>query len=90
MGLIVISARDLQRIEILSKVIGGSKTLASADHILDLSTRLVRRLLDRVRTTEPRRSGIKRVVNRPTNCGLTLAAEKLECLHDYGHAVKQG
>lgn len=50
MGLIAMSERDLQRIEILSKVIAGRMTLVSAAHVLDLSTRQVRRLLERMRT----------------------------------------
>lgn len=49
MGLITMSERDLQRIEVLSKVIAGRQTLASAAHVLDLSTRQVRRLSDRMR-----------------------------------------
>ena len=48
MGLITMSERDLQRIEVLSKVIAGRQTLASAAHVLDLSTRQVRRLLNRI------------------------------------------
>ncbi|APG88454.1 transposase (plasmid) [Sinorhizobium americanum CCGM7] len=48
MGLIAMSERDLQRIEILSKVIAGRMTLVSAAHVLGLSTRQVRRLLDRI------------------------------------------
>ncbi|MGK6317838.1 ISNCY family transposase [Neorhizobium sp. DT-125] len=50
MGLIAMSERDLQRIEILSKVIAGRMTLVSAAHVLDLSERQVRRLLERIRT----------------------------------------
>ena len=50
MALIAMSERDLQRIEILSKVVGGRMTLVSAAHVLDLSTRQVRRLLERIRT----------------------------------------
>jgi hypothetical protein len=46
MGLIVMSERDLQRIEVLSKVTEGRTTFASAAHVLALSTRQVRRLLD--------------------------------------------
>jgi transposase len=46
MGLIVMSERDLQRIEVLSKVTEGRTTIASAAHVLALSTRQVRRLLD--------------------------------------------
>lgn len=50
MGLIAMSERDLQRIEILSKVVAGRMTMVSAAHVLDLSTRQVRRLLQRLRT----------------------------------------
>jgi transposase len=50
MGLIAMSERDLQRIEILSKVIAGRMTTVSAAHVLDLSERQVRRLLQRIRT----------------------------------------
>lgn len=46
MVLIAMSERDLQRIEVLSKVIGGRMALAA--HVLGLSTRQVRRLLDRI------------------------------------------
>jgi transposase len=50
MGLIAMSERDLQRIEILSKVVAGRMTTVSAAHVLDLSERQVRRLLERIRT----------------------------------------
>ncbi len=50
MGLIAMSERDLQRIEVLSKVIDGRMTLVTAAHVLGLSTRQVRRLLERIRT----------------------------------------
>lgn len=45
MGLIAIRMLDLQRNEVLSKVIAGRTTLASAAHVLALSKRQVRRLL---------------------------------------------
>jgi hypothetical protein len=45
MGLIAMSERDLQRIEVLSKVVDGRMTMVSAAHGLDLSTRQVHRLL---------------------------------------------
>ncbi|MDI7861956.1 ISNCY family transposase [Rhizobiaceae bacterium n13] len=48
MGLIAMSERDLQRIEVLSKVTAGRMTLVSAAHVLNLSTRQVRRLLNRM------------------------------------------
>ncbi|KWV53654.1 hypothetical protein AS026_03105 [Rhizobium altiplani] len=44
MGLIAMSERDLQRIEILSKVNDGRMTLVSAAHVLDLSERQVERM----------------------------------------------
>ena len=50
MGLIAMGERDLQRIEVLSKVIGGRMTMVSAAHVLGLSERQVRRLLQRMRT----------------------------------------
>jgi transposase len=50
MGLIAMSERDLQRIEVLSNVLAGRMTLLSAAHVLDLSERQVRRLLERIRT----------------------------------------
>lgn len=39
MGLIAMSERDLQRIEVLSKVIDGRMTMVSAAHVLGLSER---------------------------------------------------
>ncbi len=50
MGLIAMSERDLQRIEVLSKVVAGRMTTVSAAHVLDLSERQIRRLLGRIRT----------------------------------------
>ncbi|NHT77588.1 ISNCY family transposase [Rhizobiaceae bacterium CRRU44] len=50
MGLIAMSERDLQRIEVLSKVVAGRMTMVSAAHVLDLSERQIRRLLERIRT----------------------------------------
>lgn len=50
MGLIAMSELDLQRIEVLSKVSAGRMTMVSASHVLDVSTRQVRRLLERIRT----------------------------------------
>jgi hypothetical protein len=45
MGLIAMRERDLQRIEVLSKVAAGRMTMVSAAHVLDVSTRQVHRLL---------------------------------------------
>jgi hypothetical protein len=66
MGLIAMSARDLQRIEILSKVIAGRMTLVSAAHVLDLSTRQVRRLLERIKT-DGAASIRHKAIGRPSN-----------------------
>jgi hypothetical protein len=66
MGLIAMSERDLQRIEILSKVIAGRMTLVSAAHVLDLSERQVGRLLERISTggVAPFRH---KAIGRPSN-----------------------
>ncbi|MGN6775915.1 ISNCY family transposase [Rhizobium sp.] len=66
MGLIAMSERDLQRIEILSKVVSGRMTLVSAAYVLDLSTRQVRRLLDRIRT-DGAASIRHKAIGRPSN-----------------------
>lgn len=47
MGWILMSERELHRIEVLSKVVEGRMTLVSAAHVLALSARHVHRLLDR-------------------------------------------
>jgi hypothetical protein len=46
MGLIVMSERDLQRIEVLSKIVEGRMTIVAASSVLAISSRQVRRLLD--------------------------------------------
>ena len=66
MGLIAMSERDLQRIEVLSKVIAGRMTLVSAAHVLDLSTRQVRRLLERI-STSGAASIRHKAIGRPSN-----------------------
>ncbi|TBC38696.1 ISNCY family transposase [Rhizobium ruizarguesonis] len=86
MGLIAMSERDLQRIEILSKVIAGRMTLVSAAHVLDLSTRQVRRLLERIRTGGAasirhkaigrRRSVRKRISDGVRDYAVTLVRER--------------
>ena len=66
MGLIAMSERDLQRIEVLSKVIDGRTTIVSAARVLGLSERQVRRLLDRMRTTGA--ASIRhKAIGRPSN-----------------------
>ncbi|MFS8121111.1 ISNCY family transposase [Rhizobium sp. BR 250] len=66
MGLIAMSERDLQRIEVLSKVVGGRMTTVSASHVLDLSERQVRRLLERMRT-DGAASIRHKAIGRPSN-----------------------
>ncbi|QGJ76907.1 ISNCY family transposase [Sinorhizobium meliloti] len=66
MGLIAMSERDLQRIEVLSKVIDGRMTLVTAAHVLGLSTRQVRRLLERMRT-DGAASIRHKAIGRPSN-----------------------
>ncbi|WP_163883713.1 ISNCY family transposase [Rhizobium laguerreae] len=66
MGLIAMSERDLQRIEILSKVVDGRATLVSAARVLGLSERQVCRLLERIRTTGA--ASIRhKAIGRPSN-----------------------
>ncbi|KAB2692587.1 ISNCY family transposase [Ochrobactrum sp. Kaboul] len=70
MGLITMSERDLQRIEVLSKVAAGRMTMVSAAHVLDLSTRQVRRLLERMQTGGA--ASIRhRAIGRPSNNRIT-------------------
>lgn len=66
MGLIAMSERDVQRIEVLSKVMAGRMTLVSAAHVLDLSERQVRRLLDRI-STDGAASIRHKAIGRPSN-----------------------
>ncbi len=66
MGLIAMSERDLQRIEVLSKVIAGRMTLVSAAHVLGLSTRQVRRLLGRI-SADGAASIRHQAIGRPSN-----------------------
>lgn len=79
MGLIVMSERGLQWIEVLSKLTEGRTAIASAAQVLALSTRQVRRLQDvfedvgaaAIRHTSRDRASNNRISNP------TLAAEKL-------------
>lgn len=89
MGLIAMSERDLQRIEVLSKVVGGRMTMVSAAHILDLSERQVRRLLERIRTggaASIRHKAIGRPSNNRISDGVRDYAVTLvrECYADFG------
>ena len=49
MGWVTMSERDLQRIEVLTEVMAGQRTVASAATVLDVSVRQVGRLLVRYR-----------------------------------------
>lgn len=70
MGLVTMSERDLQRIEVLSKVSAGRMTMVSAAHVLDLSERQVRRLLERMQTGGA--ASIRhRAIGRPSNNRIT-------------------
>lgn len=89
MGLIAMSERDLQRIEVLSKVVGGRMTTVSAAHVLDLSERQVRRLLERMRTggaASIRHRSIGRPSNNRISDGVRDYAVTLvrECYADFG------
>jgi transposase len=80
MGLITMSERDLQRIEVLSKVMAGRMTMVSAAHVLDLSERQVRRLLDRMRT-DGAASIRHKAIGRPSNNRIT------DSVRDYAVAL---
>ena len=82
MGLIAMSERDLQRIEVLSKVIGSRMTLAAAAHVLGLSERQVRRLVERMRTggaASIRHKAIGRPSNNKISDGIKDYAVTLVC-----------
>jgi hypothetical protein len=49
MGWVLMSERDVRRIEVLTEVLSGRRTSASAADVLAITTRQVRRLLDRLR-----------------------------------------
>lgn len=73
MGLIAMSERDIQRIEVLSKVLAGRMTVQSAAHVLDLTARHVRRLLHRMTTSGAasiRHKAIGRVSNNRIEPGI--------------------
>jgi len=89
MGLITMSERDLRRIEVLSKVIAGRMTMVSAAHVLALSERQVRRLLDRIQTggaASIRHKAIGRPSNNRINDGIRDYAVALvrESYADFG------
>ncbi len=66
MGLITMSERDLQRIEVLSKVIDGRMTVVAAAHVLAISGRHVQRLIGRIGATGA--TSIRhKAIGRPSN-----------------------
>ena len=74
MGLIAMSERDLQRIEVLSKVVERHMTIVAAAHVLALSPRQVRRLLERLQTDgaaaiRQRRAAAPRTIASAAACG---------------------
>ena len=50
MGWIAMSERDVQRIRVLSEVVGGQRTIGSAASVLGVSMRQAHRLLIRLRS----------------------------------------
>jgi hypothetical protein len=66
MGLIVMSERDLHRIEGLSKIVDGRLILISVPYVLALSARLVCRLLDWICALGAASNGHK-AIGRPAN-----------------------
>ena len=89
MGLIAMSERDLQRIEVLSKVSAGRMTMVSAAHVLDVSMRQVRRLLTRMNiggAASIRHKATGRPSNNRISDGVRDYAVTLvrECYADFG------
>lgn len=89
MGLIAMSEHDLQRIEVLSKVVAGRMTLVSAAHVLGLSERQIRRLLERMRAggaASIRHKAIGRPSNNRISAGIRDYAVSLvrEQYADFG------
>lgn len=53
MGWVVMSERELGRIEVLSRVVDGSLSTATAASVLAVSTRHIRRMVKRFRDAAP-------------------------------------
>ena len=87
LGMVLMSERELQRIEVLSKVLERRMTVVSAAHVLDMTTCQVQRLLKAFRAegaaalrhkARGRRSNHQLVLYfGPTFAAEKLAAEKL-------------
>jgi hypothetical protein len=87
--MVAMSERDLQRIEVLSKVVAGRMTMMTAAHVLDLSERQVRRLLHRMQTggaASIRHRAIGQPSNNRISDGVRDYAVTLvrECYADFG------
>ncbi len=66
MGLITMSERDLQRIEVLSKVVDGHMTVVAAAHVLAICAGHVQRLICRKEATGA--ASIRhKAIGRPSN-----------------------
>lgn len=66
MGLIAMSERDLQRIEVLSKVVDGRMTIVAAAHVLAISVRHIQRLIGRIEAAGA--ASIRhKAIGRPSN-----------------------
>lgn len=102
MGLVLMSERELNRLEVLGKVIKGRMTVRNAANLLALNNRQIYRLVKTV-TTDGAAAIRHKARGRPSNhkmsattkefamslvkenyadFGPTLAAEKLEELHE--------
>jgi transposase len=60
------SKRDVQRIEVLSKVVDGRMSIVTASHVLAIGTHLVQRLINRLETAGAASIGHK-ANGRPSN-----------------------
>jgi transposase len=89
MGLIRMSARDLKRIEVLSEVLVGRRTVAAAASVLEVSERQAYRLLARYQAeggSGLAHKGRGRESNRSLNLGIRKHAVELVRTHyaDFG------
>ncbi len=73
MGWILMSERELNRIEVLSQVTQGRMTAVTAAHVLGLSRRQVHRLLKRFQAEGPAAIRHKARGRRSAHPGLTTS-----------------
>ena len=78
MGLLTMSERELQRIEVLAQVLDGSLRSATAASLLGLSQRQVQRLLGQVRD-EGAMAVRHKLRGRPSNPASTLSSATTSC-----------